>query len=120
MTTQRVTPLQTVVSNRNHQAEARFDLALVLLAKKDFDTAQTAFQNALKYKTVNTADAHNNIGVILALKGDVRAAEKKFEIALHQSGGKSTEAENNLRFCKFYKQRFNQNQLVKLEFSQVK
>lgn len=95
-------------------------MALVLLAKKDFDTAQTAFQNALKYKTVNTAAAHNNIGVILALRGDVRAAEKKFETALRESNGKSTEAENNLRFCKFYKQSLNQNQLAKLEFSQVK
>jgi tetratricopeptide (TPR) repeat protein len=65
-------------------------LALVLLAKKDFDTAQTAFQNALKYKTVNTADAYNNIGVILALRADRRAAEKKFETALRESGGNSS------------------------------
>ena len=95
-------------------------MALVLLAKKDFDTAQTAFQNAVKYKTVNTADAHNNIGVILALRGDLTAAEKKFEIALRESGGKSTEAENNLRFCKFYRQNINQNQLAKLQLSKVK
>jgi len=95
-------------------------LALVLLAKKDFDTAQTAFQNALKYKTVNTADAHNNIGVILALRADGRAAEKKFETALPESDGNSIEVKNNLRFCKFYKQNINQNQMAKLEFSQVK
>ena len=89
---------------KKDDGEAWFDLGLVLLEKKDFRAARSAFQNSILYKTIAAADAHNNIGVIHAMKGDFRAAEKEFEAALLESKGESVVARNNLEFCKSYKQ----------------
>lgn len=98
--------------------EAWFDLALIYLEQEKFDLAEKAFANAVKYKSVNAADAHNNLGVIAALRNDWVSAEKKFETALLDSNGRSIEAGKNLRFCKFYKQNVkNKEWLAKLEFS---
>lgn len=98
--------------------EAWFDLALIYLETRDFEAAEKAFVNAVRYKSVSAADAHNNLGVIAALRSDWAAAEKHFETALLDSSGTSIEAVNNLRFCKFYKQNIRQKDwLAKLEFS---
>jgi Flp pilus assembly protein TadD len=104
---------------KKSDGETWFDLAFVLIEKKDFDAAREAFQNAIKYETTAAADAHNNVGVILALKGDLAAAEKKFKIALRKSGGKSVEAGRNLEFCKIYKQKSGRAGLTNLKFSRA-
>lgn len=110
--------LRDAVNIDRTDGEAWFDLALIYLAETDFEAAEKAFANAVKYKSVNAADAHNNLGVIAALRHDWIAAEKRFETALLDSNGKSIEAVNNLRFCKFYKQNVkNKDWLAKLEFS---
>jgi len=111
------TAFRDAVNLEKRDGEAWFDLAMVLLEEKDFEASRKAFQNAIKYKSVNLADAHNNLGVIYALKDDFPSAENEFRTALVQSNGKSTEARNNLQFCKLYKQSYNQNLLAKLEFS---
>jgi len=111
------TAFRKSVKLKPNDGEAWFDLALVFLEEKDFDAAEKAFQNAIKYKSTAAADAHNNIGVIFALRSDFPAAENEFNTALIQSNGKSVEAKNNLQFCRLYKQNFNQNLLAKLEFS---
>ena len=113
------TAFRKALNLKKSDGETWFDLAFVLIEKKDFDGARTAFQNAIKYKTGATADAHNNVGVIHALKGDLAAAEKEFKIALHKSGGKSVEAGSNLEFCKIYKQKSGQARLTKFEFSRA-
>lgn len=110
------TAFRQAVRLKHDDGEAWFDLALVLLKEKDFDAAAAAFQNAVKYKSIGSADAHNNLGVIYALKDDFSAAEKEFKTALIESNGKSIEAQNNLQFCKLYKQNFNRNLSAKLEF----
>ncbi len=98
--------------------EAWFDLALIHLKAEELAAAERAFAKSIKYKSVNTADAHNNLGVIAALRNDWTTAEKRFETALLNSNGRSIEAANNLRFCKFYKQNVeNKDWLAKLEFS---
>ncbi len=100
---------------KNDDGEAWFDLGLIYLEEKDYDSAARAFENSVRFKTVNTADAHNNLGVIFALKNDWVAAEKSFETAL---ANKSVEAFGNLRFCKYYKQNLSvKDLLAKLEFS---
>ena len=109
------TAFRQAVALKNNDGEAWFDLALVLLEEKDFDAATAAFQNAVNYKSIGSADAHNNLGVIYALKNDFPAAEKEFKTALIKSNGKSIEAQNNLQFCKLYKQNLNRNLLGKLE-----
>lgn len=96
--------------------EAWFDLAFVYLAKTDFDLAETAFANSIKYKSIAAADAFNNLGVIFALRHDFQNAEAQFEKAIFQSNGKSTEAKKNLRFCREIKEKFNQDLLAKFEF----
>ena len=110
------TAFRKAVSLKKSDSEAWFDLALVYLQKEDLDAAEKAFQNAVKYKSVNSADARNNLGVIYALKDDFPSAENEFRTALVQSNGKSTEARNNLQFCKLYKQNFNRNLWAKMEF----
>ena len=105
------------VNLKRKDGEAWFDLAMVLLEKRDFDAAEKAFQNAVKHKSVGSADAHNNLGVIYALKDNFPLAENEFKTALTESNGKSIEARNNLEFCKSYKRNFNRNLLAKLELS---
>lgn len=100
--------------------EAWFDLAIIYLEEKDFTEAAKAFENSIKYKSINAPDAHNNLGVIAALGNDWVAAEKRFVTALLNSNGKSIEANNNLQFCKFYKRNFSGKDLsAKLEFSGI-
>jgi Flp pilus assembly protein TadD len=103
--------------NLNKQnGEAWFDLAFVYLANKDYDSAKTAFQKSVEYKSVAAPIGHNNLGVILALNGDINSAVKEFETALKKSNGKFTVAERNLQFCKSLGQNFNQDLVAKLEF----
>jgi tetratricopeptide (TPR) repeat protein len=97
--------------------EAWFDLGLIYLEEKNFAAARKAFENSVKYKSVNEADAHNNLGVIAALENDWTAAETKFITALTVSSNKSVEARNNLQFCQSYKQNSHKNLLAKFEFS---
>lgn len=80
--------------------EAWFDLAIVYLAEKDFDSAQMAFRNSIYNKSIDSALGHNNIGVIMAMKSDLAEAEKEFEAALIGSGGRLVEARKNLEFCR--------------------
>jgi tetratricopeptide (TPR) repeat protein len=75
-------------------AEAWFDLGLTLIETKDFPAARDAFRNAVRFGSVNSADAHNNIGVIHAMSGNITEAVKEFEI----SG--SVEAAGNLKYCR--------------------
>jgi tetratricopeptide (TPR) repeat protein len=82
-------------------AEAWFDLGMVLIFEKDYATARKAFENAVAFDSVNAADAHNNIGVILALNGDIAAAIRKFEI----SG--SAESIGNLKYCREHANNIN-------------
>ncbi|MDQ3749322.1 MAG: tetratricopeptide repeat protein [Acidobacteriota bacterium] len=96
--------------------EAWFDLGLVLLEEKNFESAEKAFRNAVKFKSIAAADAHNNLGVILALKNDLLSAENEFNTALLESNGRSVEARNNLQFCKLYKRNF-QNLMAALQFT---
>jgi len=105
------------VNLEKRDGEAWFDLGLVLLEERDFDAAEKSFHNAIKYKSIASADAHNNLGVIYAFKNNFPLAENEFKTALLKSNGKSIEAENNLQFCRLYKRDFNQNLLAKLEFS---
>ncbi len=105
------------VALNKKDGEAWFDLGLVLLEEKDFKSAEKAFRNAIKLKSVGAADAHNNLGVILALKTDFLSAENEFKTALLESNGQSIEARNNLQFCKLYKRNFNHNLMAKLEFT---
>jgi len=113
------TAFRKAVSLKKSDGEAWFDLALVYLQKEDLDAAEKAFRNAVKYKSVNSADARNNLGVIYALKGDFPFAEREFNAALIESAGKSVEARNNLQFCKSYKQNFSKDLLAKFQFSQL-
>jgi Flp pilus assembly protein TadD len=98
--------------------EAWFDLALLYLQKQDFDAAFSAFENAIRFKSVASAEARNNLGVIFALRRDFDSAEKEFEKALTISDGKLNVARSNLQFCRFYRQK-NQfkNLIARLEFS---
>lgn len=91
------------VKLKKDDGEAWFDLASVLIAGKDFDSAEKALQNAVKHKSVASAHAHNNLGVILALKGDFAGAENEFNLALSVPEGEFTEARHNLRVCQTYK-----------------
>ena len=103
--------------NKNN-GEAWFDLGFVFLQKKHYERAETAFQNAVKLKSVSSFEAHNNLGVISALRHEFDAAEKHFETALKLSENRFETARNNLRFCRFYRQKNQINDLfAKLEFS---
>jgi tetratricopeptide (TPR) repeat protein len=97
-----------------HDGEAWFDLAMILIEEKDFISAAEAFKQAIKNKSAALAASHNNLGVILALNNDFPAAEKEFEIALQKSDGKFWEAKNNLDFCR--QRAMNKELQAKLEF----
>jgi len=114
-----VAALREAVRLTKTDGEAWFDLGLVLLEEKNFEEAEKAFQNSIRYKSIASADAHNNLGVILALKGDFASAEKEFKVALRKSSGKSIEAQNNLQFCESHKQNSAQISPAKLEFSRI-
>jgi Flp pilus assembly protein TadD len=105
------------VDLKRDDAEAWFDLALVLLESRDLEGAKEAFQNAVRYRSAAAADAHNNIGVILALKGDMASAENEFKKALRLSRGKSAEARSNLKFCASLKQSFNRTAAAAAQLS---
>jgi len=110
------TALRKAADLKAGDGEAWFDLALVFLREKNFDQAEKAFENAIKYKSTGAADAHNNLGVIFALKHDFLTAESEFVAALKESGGTSIEAKNNLQFCRTYQRNSNQELLARLEF----
>lgn len=98
--------------------EAWFDLAHVYLQKRDFDAAFAAFENAVKFRSVASSEAHNNLGVIFALRHEFDSAERQFETALTLSNGKLSLARGNLQFCRFYRQKNQIKDLIaKLEFS---
>lgn len=98
--------------------EAWFDLGLVYLEKWEFERAENAFVNSIKFRSVAASDAFNNLGVIFALRHEFDKAEKYFEKALRIFENKSTVAESNLQFCKFYRQKNQSEDLTaKFEFS---
>ena len=106
--------LRDAVQIDKTDGEAWFDLGLVYLEEKDYESAAKAFENSIKHQSVNSADAHNNLGVIAALGNDWSLAEKEFETALLN---KSVEAFGNLQFCKYYKRNLSvKDLLAKLEF----
>ena len=106
--------LRDALTLKKDDGEAWFDLGLIYLEEKDYAAAARAFENSVKFKSVNSADAHNNLGVIFALENDWTAAEKSFETALKNN---SVEASGNLQFCKYYKRNLvGKDLLAKLEF----
>lgn len=80
--------------------EAWFDLAFVYIAKKDYDSAAAAFDNSIRFSTVDAAISHNNLGVLAALKGELNAAEKEFVLAMDSAKGNFPTALSNLEICK--------------------
>lgn len=101
--------------------ETWFDLGLIYLQKTDFEKAEKAFENSIKYKSVSASDAFNNLGVIFALRHEFNQAEKYFETALKLSENKSSTAQNNLQFCKFYRQNGQIKDLIaSLKFGESK
>jgi Flp pilus assembly protein TadD len=94
-------------------AEAWFDLGLVLIVEKDFPAARVAFEKAVEFKSIGSADAHNNIGVIHALSGDLTAAIKEFQL----SG--SAEAVSNLKYCREHSADVAKNVVGMLEFANI-
>ncbi len=111
--------LRAAIKIKKADGEAWFDLALVYLKAENYQAAKAAFENAVKYNSVATADAHNNIGVILALSEDFSAAEREFGNALKESSGSSVEARNNLLFCQLYRRNRRQSSLARLVFSGI-
>jgi tetratricopeptide (TPR) repeat protein len=101
------------IALNKRDAEAWFDLGMILINEKDYTAALSAFENAAAFGSVSAADAQNNIGVILALNGDVAAAITKFEI----SG--SEEAIGNLRYCREHVGNVAGNLVSMLEFARV-
>lgn len=98
--------------------ETWFDLGFLYVRKNEFEKAEIAFQNAVKFKSVSAFEAHNNLGVISALRRDFDEAEKHFESALKLSQNSFETARNNLEFCKFYRTKNQAEDLIaKLEFS---
>jgi Flp pilus assembly protein TadD len=98
--------------------ETWFDLGLVYLEKTDFEKAENAFENSIKFQSVSASDAFNNLGVIFALRHEFDKAEKYFETALKLSNNQSNTARNNLQFCKYYRQKNQVTDLIaKLEFN---
>ena len=94
------TAFQAAIDINRKNAEAWFDLGYVYLAIKDLDAAKTAFEQAAKYKSVDSAVSHNNIGVILAAYGDTRRAIAEFELALRLSANELETAARNLAICR--------------------
>lgn len=102
---------------KKDDGEAWFDLALVYLEEKDYERAEKAVRNSIKYKSVASADAHNNLGVIYVLNGNYTLAESEFKTALAESNNRSIEAVANLRYCLYYKDTDAKDLIAKLEFS---
>ena len=100
-----------------HDGEAWFDLAIVLMAAKEYEIAQRAFANAIKFNSVSKSASYNNLGVIFALTDNFQMAEAQFKLALFESDGKLIEAKNNLQLCRSRLPEQNTNLLAKLEFS---
>ena len=109
-----------VVKLNKNDGEAWFDLAMVLLAEKDYDSAIVAFENAVENNSISTVDAINNIGVIAAIKGDVNTAEINFKKALILSQGNSREAEDNLKICAKFKRQNYKELVAQLTFTSKK
>lgn len=86
------------VNKRN--AEAWFDLAFVYLNRKEYDSAESAFANAIRFGTIDKAIGHNNLGVLLVIKGDLPAAERHFHNAIVASSGTFHGAVMNLERCR--------------------
>jgi Tfp pilus assembly protein PilF len=105
---------RTAIELDKNDGESWFDLAMIYLSEKDWAKAVAAFQNALRYKSLDSAPAHNNLGVIAALNGNWTAAEKEFETALVISFGGLVEARLNLELC--HTLNGDRNTLAKLEF----
>jgi Tfp pilus assembly protein PilF len=103
--------------SNDRNGETWFDLAFVYLAQENFDLAQTAFENSVKFKSVSSAVGRNNLGVIFALRGDFSSAIVQFEKAINESNGQLTVSKQNLQFCKTYKQNSGKDLIAKLEFS---
>lgn len=97
--------------------ESWFDLALVYLKEKDFARAAVAFQKAVRFKSADSAAAHNNLGVIAAMNNDWARAEKEFETALARSNGMLREAERNLKICRLPD--FHSDFVAKLELIEM-
>ncbi|MEP6847936.1 MAG: tetratricopeptide repeat protein [Acidobacteriota bacterium] len=86
------------IDRRN--AETWYDLGYALIAQEKFEGAAAAFERASKYKSIDTAKAHNNVGVILAMSHKFRQAEAEFQKALNVSRGLLEVAQNNLAICR--------------------
>jgi Tfp pilus assembly protein PilF len=112
--------LKKAVSLDEKHAEARFDLAMIYVGRKDFEQAKEFFRKAVELETVRTAEALNNIGVIEAFEGDLPSAEKNFRKAFERSEGKLVEAGQNLDFCRRYRTDARRNLLAGLVFTKRK
>jgi tetratricopeptide (TPR) repeat protein len=110
------TAFRGAIRSNKQNGEAWFDLAFVYLARKDYDSAKTAFQRSIELKSVASSVGHNNLGVIFAIGGDIDSAVREFETALKKSNGKFAVAERNLQFCKSLGQNFSRDLTAKLEF----
>ena len=86
------------VDSRN--AETWYDLGYALIAQEKFEESADAFERSIKFKSIDTAKAHNNVGVILAMSHKFRQAEAEFQKALNASGGSLEVAQNNLAICR--------------------
>jgi|GEM_PF-1464351 len=106
---------EKVIQIDSNHGEAWFDLAMILLEEKKFSLAKKAFQNAIRNKSIRSAEARNNIGYILAIHGNLGAAKKEFLRALFESDGKLDVAKQNLEYCRYYK-----NQSKKLLVAVIK
>ncbi|MEP6923845.1 MAG: tetratricopeptide repeat protein [Pyrinomonadaceae bacterium] len=105
------------LSLNQHDGESWFDLAMVSVAEKDYDSAADAFRQAIINNSVDLPASHNNLGVISALKGDFPSAEKEFEQSLLESRGSFALAESNLAFCRTQRENRKLDLLAKFEFS---
>jgi tetratricopeptide (TPR) repeat protein len=112
-----VSAFEQAVKLKENDGEAWFDLAVALIAGKDFDAAEKSLHKSIKHKSVASPRAHNNLGVIFALEGDLDNAEKEFKTALSESNGALIEARNNLQACQTYKQNFNKKSVANLQIS---
>jgi tetratricopeptide (TPR) repeat protein len=112
-----VSAFEQAVKLKENDGEAWFDLAVALIAEKDFAAAEKALNKSIKYKSVAAPRAHNNLGVVFALKGDLDNAEKEFNTALRESNGELIEAHENLQSCKTHRQKFNKTSVANLQIS---
>lgn len=80
--------------------EAWFDLAVVMLLKKDVQAVEKAFERSIRFGTRASAQAHNDLGVLLAGRGRWSDAVKHFSAAVESSRGTLSEAVRNLEISK--------------------